>query len=84
MCRRSNNVPTVMEFEVKLGNKTEHTFKPQNRKKVLGAFDNIFHVYLMNGLQKYKKKMFFTVAFRGRRGRRGQTTSKLKMTKILL
>ena len=25
-------------------------------KKVLGSFDNIFHVYLMNGLQKYKKK----------------------------
>ena len=25
-------------------------------KKVLGSFDNNFHVYLMNGLQKYKKK----------------------------
>ena len=53
-------------------------------KKVLGHFDNVFHVYLMNGLQKYQKKKIFTVAFRGRRGRRGQTTSKLKTTKILL
>ena len=27
-------------------------------KKVLQTFDNIFHVYLMNGLQKYPKKNF--------------------------
>ena len=26
-------------------------------KKVLHSFDNVFHVYLMNGLQKYKKKI---------------------------
>ena len=52
-------------------------------KKVLHIFDNVFHVYLMNGLQKYQKKKNFTVAFRGRRGRRGQTTSKLKTTKVL-
>ena len=32
-------------------------------KKVLGAFDNIFHVYLMNGLQKYQKKIFFHGGF---------------------
>ena len=32
-------------------------------KKVLDSFDNVFHVYLMNGLQKYQKKNFFTVAF---------------------
>ena len=25
-------------------------------KKVLDSFDNVFHVYLMNGLQKYLKK----------------------------
>ena len=37
--------------------------EPRNREKVLGSFDNLFHVYLMNGLQKYKKKIFFTVAF---------------------
>ena len=58
--------------------------EPRNREKVLGSFDNVFHVYLMNGLQKCQKKFFFTVAFRGPRGRRGQTTSKLKTTKILL
>ena len=27
-------------------------------KKVLGSFDNLFHVYLMNGLQKYIKHFF--------------------------
>ena len=32
-------------------------------KKVLHLFDNVFHVYLMNGLQKYQKKFFFTMAF---------------------
>ena len=32
-------------------------------KKVLQAFDNVFHVYLMSGLQKYAKKYFFTMAF---------------------
>ena len=32
-------------------------------KKVLHSFDNVFHVYLMNKLQKYQKKFFFTVAF---------------------
>ena len=32
-------------------------------KKVLHSFDNIFHVYMVNGLQKYIKKKF-TMAFR--------------------
>ena len=32
--------------------------EPRNREKVLGSFDNVFHVYLMNGLQKYQKKIF--------------------------
>ena len=36
--------------------------EPRNREKVLHSFDNVFHVYLMNGLQKYKQK-FFKVAF---------------------
>ena len=30
--------------------------EPRNRKKFLDSFDNVFHVYLMNGLQKYIKK----------------------------
>ena len=33
------------------------------QKKVLHTFDNVFHVYLMNGLQKYIYIFFFTVAF---------------------
>ena len=36
--------------------------EPRNRKKVLDSFDNVFHVYSMNGLQRYQKKNF-TVAF---------------------
>ena len=32
-------------------------------KKVLGSFDNVFHVYLMNGLQKYQKKKNFHGGF---------------------
>ena len=32
-------------------------------KKVLGGFDNIFHVYLMRGFQKYGKNSILTVAF---------------------
>ena len=27
-------------------------------KKVLHTFDNVFHIYLINGLQKYKKSGF--------------------------
>ena len=33
--------------------------EPRNREKVLHSFDNVFHVYLMNWLQKYQKKIFF-------------------------
>ena len=29
----------------------------------LTKFDNVFHVYLMNGLQKYQKKNFFHGGF---------------------
>ena len=29
----------------------------------VGSFDNVFHVYLMNGLQKYIKKKFFHGGF---------------------
>ena len=32
-------------------------------KKVFPTFDNVFHAYLMRGLKKYAKKIFFTVAF---------------------
>ena len=34
-------------------------------KKVFGGFDNIFHVYLMRGFQKYKRNWILMVAFRG-------------------
>ena len=37
--------------------------EPWNREKVLHSFDNIFHVYLMNGLQKYQKKFFLHGGF---------------------
>ena len=32
-------------------------------KKILHLFENVFHVYLMNGLQKYQKKIFFHGGF---------------------
>ena len=32
-------------------------------QKVLGSFDNVFHVYLMNGLQKYEEKKNFHGGF---------------------
>ena len=49
LCSKSNDTVGIKSFEI--------------GKKVLHLFDNVFHVYLMNGLQKYKKKKFFTVAF---------------------
>ena len=36
-----------------------------NTKKVLGGFDNIFHVYMMRGFQKYGRNWILTVAFWG-------------------
>ena len=37
--------------------------EPRNREKSLFSFDNVFHVYLMNALQKYQKKIFFHGGF---------------------
>ena len=32
-------------------------------KKVFGRFDNVFHVYLMRGFQKYARNWILTMAF---------------------
>ena len=58
--------------------------EPRNREKSFRLIWQHFSCLLDEWIAKISKKFFFTMAFRGRRGRRGQTTSKLKTTKILL
>ena len=51
LCRPLCSLPTVSFQSIEIS------------KKVFGGIDNIFHVYLMRGFQKYGRNLILTVAF---------------------